>query len=115
MRVHQSAWIRPSRRTIAGTIILTQFTLDVMNAVPLWAAEHGPVQGQLLSEVRPASSFDLTLMFCDEYGNSSTRRLLGVDIVDDGTIYSSNDMFAEQPCRTWPRISLRWRRSTTRH
>ena len=40
--------------------------------------------------------FNLTLLFCNEQGYASYRRLLGVDFVTDGTVYSINDMFPEQ-------------------
>ena len=40
--------------------------------------------------------FNITLMFCNEQGYASYRRLLGVDFVTDGTVYSINDMFPEQ-------------------
>ena len=83
-------------RTIAGTIILTQFTLDVMTRFLYGQQSTDLSKDSFYLKCDQLPPFDLTLMFCDEYGNSSTRRLLGVDIVDDGTIYSSNDMFAEQ-------------------
>jgi hypothetical protein len=40
--------------------------------------------------------FNITLLFTDEYGNVSYRRVLGVDFVTDGVVYSSNDMLTEQ-------------------
>jgi len=40
--------------------------------------------------------FNMTMLFTDEYGNASYRRVLGVDFVTDGVVYSTNDMLAEQ-------------------
>jgi len=40
--------------------------------------------------------FNMTLLFTDEYGNVSYRRILGVDFVTDGVVYSTNDMLTEQ-------------------
>ena len=84
-------------RTIAGTIILTQFTVDVM-----YRFLYDAMATQDLSKdsfyLKPDQlpPFDMTLMFADEYGNASSRRLLGVDCVTDGTVYSINDLFTEQ-------------------
>jgi hypothetical protein len=38
----------------------------------------------------------MTLLFTNEYGNVSYRRVLGVEFVTDGVVYSTNDMLAEQ-------------------
>ena len=83
-------------RTIAGTIILTQFTLDVMARFLYSQQSTDLSKDSIYVKCDQLPPFDLTLTFCDEFGNSSIRHLLGVDVVDDGTIYSSNDMFAEQ-------------------
>ena len=83
-------------RTIAGTIILTQFTLDVLTRFLYSQLSTDLSKDSFYVKTDQLPPFDLTLVFCDEYGNSSYRRLLGVDIVDDGTIYSQNDMFTEQ-------------------
>ena len=84
-------------RTIAGTIILTQFTVDVM-----YRFLYDAMVSQDLSKdsfyLKPDQlpPFDMTLLFSDEYGNASHRRLLGVDCATDGTVYSINDLFTEQ-------------------
>lgn len=83
-------------RTIAGTMILTQFTLDVLTRFLYSQLSTDLSKDSFYLKTDQLPPFDLTLVFCDEYGNSSYRRLLGVDIVDDGTIYSQNDMFTEQ-------------------
>jgi hypothetical protein len=40
--------------------------------------------------------FNITAIFSNEYGYASFRRLLGVEFVTDGTVYSINDAFTEQ-------------------
>ncbi len=85
------------RRTIAGTMILTQFTVDIMYRFlsgHLDPRDASKDSFYLKSDQLPP--FNMTLMFCDEYGHASYRRLLGVDIVTDGTVYSINDMMTEQ-------------------
>jgi hypothetical protein len=83
-------------RTIAGTMILTQFTLDVLARFLYPQLSTDLSKDSIYVKADQLPPFDLTLMFSDEYGNASYRRLLCVDIVDDGTVYSQNDMFAEQ-------------------
>lgn len=85
------------RRTIAGTIVLTQFTVDVMYRFlysGLQATDLSKDSVYLKPDQLPP--FDLTLYFCDEYGNESSRRLLGVDVGNDGVVYGQQDMFTEQ-------------------
>jgi hypothetical protein len=40
--------------------------------------------------------FNATILFSDEYGNSSYRRLLGLEFVTDGTVYLIQDMLSKQ-------------------
>jgi hypothetical protein len=40
--------------------------------------------------------FDATLVFADEYGHTSYRKLLGIDMLTDGTVYSVQDQITEQ-------------------
>jgi hypothetical protein len=40
--------------------------------------------------------FNLSLLFSNELGFASYQRILGVVFVDDGTVYSINDMFSER-------------------
>ena len=44
--------------------------------------------------------FNATILFSDEYGNASYRRLLGLEFVTDGTVYSIHDMLTEQTIST---------------
>jgi hypothetical protein len=40
--------------------------------------------------------FNMTLLFTNESGMASYRRLLGVETVTDGVVYSTNDLYSEQ-------------------
>jgi len=83
-------------RTIAGTLVMTQFTLDVLYKflqATLWNDISKDTTYVKVDQIPP---LNFTMVFSDEFGNCSYRRLLGVDIIDDGTIYSMNDMFTEQ-------------------
>ena len=84
------------RRTIAGTFILTPFTVDVLyrflngfNGIDM-SRDSGYVK---VDQLPP---FDATLVFADEYGHTSYRKLLGIDMLTDGTVYSVQDQITEQ-------------------
>lgn len=84
------------RRTIAGTMVLTQFYADVMYRFlgMQWSRDLSKDAKYKKPDQLPP--FNLTFLFADEYGHASYRRLLGVDAVTDGTVYSTNDMMTEQ-------------------
>jgi hypothetical protein len=85
-------------RTIAGTLVLTQFTMDALYRF-LYNAALSSTDNSKDSWYRKPDQlppFNLTLIFEDEYGHQSFRRLLGVDLVNDGTVYSINDLYSEQ-------------------
>lgn len=101
------------RRTIAGTIILTQFWMDSLLRFvaedPGIAYLNGDVHFGDFYQALPRASRDttyhkldqlpplnFTFYFADEYGHASVRQLLGVTLVTDGTVYSTNDQFTEQ-------------------
>jgi hypothetical protein len=84
------------RRTIAGTLILTQFWMDVLYRfldIP-WSKDISADSRYKKPDQLPP--LDFTFLFGDEYGHASYRRLLGVELVTDGTVYSINDMLTEQ-------------------
>lgn len=84
------------RRTIGGTVILTQFNVDFLYR--FLGTDYGQdvSKDTTTKKIDQLPPFNLTLMFQDEYGNGSFRKLLGCEIVTDGTVYSSNDMLTEQ-------------------
>ena len=102
------------RRTIAGTIILTQFWMDaLLRFVDLppeqlqrsgerdWAwippdAARSYSKDESYSKIDQLPPLNFTFCFADEYGHASVRKLLGVVLVTDGTVYSVNDQLTEQ-------------------
>lgn len=101
--VRAAGYINPKgfargRRTIAGTLVLTQFTVDVLYEWLLGqqVLGHDVSKDTQYVKVDQLPPFNMTLLFGDEYGNVSYRRVLGVDFVTDGVVYSSNDMLSEQ-------------------
>jgi len=101
--VRAAGYINPKgfargRRTIAGTLVLTQFTVDVLYE---WLMSgqvlgHDVSKDTFYTKIDQLPPFNMTMLFVDEYGNISYRRVLGVELVTDGVVYSSNDMLAEQ-------------------
>lgn len=101
--VRAAGYINPKgfargRRTIAGTIVLTQFTVDTLYKFLKGQAilGHDVSKDTLYVKNDQLPPFNMTLLFTDEYGNMSYRRILGVDFVTDGVVYSTNDMLTEQ-------------------
>ena len=83
-------------RTIAGTLILTQFTCDVLYRFLQAVLPNDLSKDTLYVKVDQLPPFNLTMLFADEYGNQSQRRILGMEFVTDGTVYSINDLLSEQ-------------------
>jgi hypothetical protein len=48
------------------------------------------------SKIDQMPPFNMTLIFNNEQGFASFRRLLGVGFVNNGTVYSIQDMFTER-------------------
>jgi len=85
------------RRTIAGTMVLTQFTVDVLYRFLTRGIDPLDLSSDSRTvKVDQLPPFHMTLLFADEYGHASYRRLIGVDILTDGTVYSVHDMMTEQ-------------------
>lgn len=90
-----------STRTIAGTIILTQFWMDSL--LRFLATDQGKefsdefwAKDISYSKIDQLPPLNFTFYFADEHGHASVRRLLGVKLVTDGTVYSVNDQLTEQ-------------------
>lgn len=101
--VRAAGYINPKgfargRRTIAGTLVLTQFTVDVLYSFlkGQQLLAHDLSKDTQYVKVDQLPPFNMTLLFTDEYGSVSYRRILGIEFVTDGIVYSSNDMLAEQ-------------------
>ncbi|MCL5671777.1 MAG: hypothetical protein M1423_10890 [Acidobacteria bacterium] len=84
------------RRTIAGTMILTQFTADVLFQFLQAVLPHDFSKDTTYFKIDQLPPFNVTILFSDEYGHASYRRLLGLEFLTDGTVYSVQDMLTEQ-------------------
>jgi hypothetical protein len=84
------------RRTIAGTMVLTQFYADVLYRFLDMKWNKDLSKDAPYKKPDQLPPFNLTFLFCDEHGHVSYRQLLGVDCVTDGTVYSVQDMLTEQ-------------------
>jgi hypothetical protein len=84
------------KRTCAGTMILTQFMVDVLYRFLDDPSPHDLSKDSITVKPDQLPPFNMTLLFADEYGNASYRRLTGIEFVTDGTTYSANDMITEQ-------------------
>lgn len=84
------------KRTIAGTLILTQFTVDALyNFLQSENVTDGS-KDTAFTKIDQLPPFNITMLFTNEYGYASQRSLLGVKFVTDGTVYSIQDMMTEQ-------------------
>lgn len=84
------------KRTIAGTLILTQFTVDVLYSFLQSDNITDGSKDTTFTKVDQLPPFNITMLFTNEYGYASQRSLLGVKFVTDGTVYSIQDMMTEQ-------------------
>ena len=85
------------RRCIAGTLIFNKFTKDVLAEFLTSKAFTSDLSKDTnFSKVDQLPAFNLTLLFEDEYGNTSYQRLLGVELVTSGDVYSIQEMLSEQ-------------------
>jgi len=83
-------------RTVAGTLVLTQGMQDVLFEFLSAFALRDKSKDSTYTKVDQLPPFNITCIFSNEYGYASFRRLLGVEFVTDGTVYSINDAFSEQ-------------------
>lgn len=84
------------KRTIAGTLILTQFTVDTLHNFLQSVNVTDGSKDTSFTKVDQLPSFNITMLFTNESGFVSYRNLLGVKFVTDGTVYSIQDMMTEQ-------------------
>jgi hypothetical protein len=99
--VRASGYINPKgfalgKRTIAGTLIVTQFTADILlNFLQSIMLVDGS-KDSTFTKVDQLPPFNITMIFTNEAGYASQRKLLGVKFVTDGVVYSIQDMLVEQ-------------------
>lgn len=94
--INAKGWAR-GRRTIAGTIVLTKFTTDVLYSfLKSEAFTNDLSKDSAFVKVDQLPPFNLTLLFGDEFGNASYQRLMGIEFVTSGDVYSIQEMYSEQ-------------------
>lgn len=84
------------KRTIAGSLIVTQFTADVLMSFLQGIMMNDTSKDSTFTKVDQLPPFNITMIFTNEYGYASQRTLLGVKFVTDGVVYSIQDMLVEQ-------------------
>jgi hypothetical protein len=84
------------KRTIAGSLIVTQFTADVLFNFLQSIMQIDGSKDSIFTKVDQLPPFNITMIFTNEAGFASQRKLLGVKFVTDGTTYSIQDMMVEQ-------------------
>jgi hypothetical protein len=85
------------RRTIAGTMVMTQFTTDVfLRFLQDVLVKEDASKSDYYSKPDQIPPLNMTMFFSNEQGFASYRRVLGIEFVTDGVVYSSQDMLSEQ-------------------
>lgn len=83
-------------RTIAGSIVFIVFDRaplwDVIQEINYVRNPSDRTTSPLPDQLPP---LDLILLFHNEYGFSSLVRLYGVEFIDEGQVYSINDLYSE--------------------
>lgn len=90
----------PGAKSYAGTLIFAMFNEDPIRAMSPLEFFHGnapiaPANGLTAYEEMDATeypSFDLAIIFSNEYGSSSTMNIWGVTITDDGGAVSTRQL-----------------------
>ena len=94
--INTKGWAR-GRRTIAGTMVFTKFLQDVLAEFLTSAAFTSDLsKDSQYVKVDQLPPFNLTFLFSNEYGHQSYQRLIGVEFVTSGDVYSIQDMLSEQ-------------------
>lgn len=89
--VNPQGWLR-GPRTIAGSLIFTNFDQYTFNRLEKF--QQGGLAGFYpLADMLPP--FDIVVSFSNEYGNFSKLRIFGVNIVDEGSTMSVDDLVTE--------------------
>jgi len=99
--VRAAGYINPKgfaigRRTIAGTLIATQFTADALMSFFQSVMQIDLSKDTTFSKADQLPPFNITMLFTNENGYASQRTLYGVKFVTDGVVYSIQDMMIEQ-------------------
>ena len=112
--INTKGWAR-GRRTVAGTMVLTQLTTDVLASFLTSSAFTSDLsKDSQYAKVDQLPPFNISMLFADEYGHMSYQRILGVEFVTTGNVHSIQDMLSEQTrslrpaAHKTPRAGARW-------
>lgn len=89
-------------RTISGTIIFTMFDREVLwELIQAYRMDVEYVNGDNVSSLRSPlldqlPPFDITIEFSNEYGHHAFMAIYGVELHDEGTVLSVDDMIVEK-------------------
>jgi hypothetical protein len=94
--INTKGWAR-GRRTVAGTMVLTKLTTDVLASfLQASAFTSDNSRDSNYVKVDQLPPFNISMLFSDEYGHISYQRILGIEFVTSGDVYSIQDMLTEQ-------------------
>ena len=94
--INTKGWAR-GRRTVAGTMVLTQLSTDVLASFLTSSAFTSDLsKDSQYVKVDQLPPFNISMLFADEYGHMSYQRILGVEFVTSGNVHSIQDMLSEQ-------------------
>lgn len=79
-------------RIIAGSLIFASFNTYTFHLIE--GLKNMPAGGKVLADMLPP--FDVTITQINEYGDMSSMVVRGVTIVDEGIVFSTDDIFSEQ-------------------
>lgn len=83
-------------RTIAGTMVLTEMTVDVLLTLLLQVVVQDSSKDSQITLVDQLPPFNITMLFANEFGSTSYRTITGVEFLNDGTVYSVQDLLTER-------------------
>lgn len=83
--------------TIAGTLIFSVFDKYALSDIAKFKARTDHLPGDQGTYMRgdQMTPFDISVMFQNEYGDTSKLALIGVELVDEGSVLSVNDIYIE--------------------
>jgi len=90
------SFLSHNSRTIAGSLVFIQFDEHPLYSLFQFFKDRTDNTHRFttpLADDLPA--FDMILIFNNEYGAQSVIRFYGIDIMEEGSVYSINDMFSE--------------------
>jgi hypothetical protein len=85
-----------ANRTIAGTMILTEMGIDALATFLQSVTVTDKSKDSQVTKSDQLPPFNITMVFANEEGYASARTILGVEFLNDGTVYSVQDLLTER-------------------